>query len=103
MTVFESRAIHLLGLSLVGALIANGCSKPPVAATLPNAPTAVQPSGRVFNQILVLVSDTTWRPVADARVEILNLAGAPASAISHADGYAMVSGAFSGVITIRAA
>ena len=103
MTRFESRAIHWLGLSLVGALIINGCSKPLVTSTLPNAPTAVQPPGRVFNQILVRVSDTTWQPVADARVEILNLAGNPASAISNADGSVTVSGAFSGVITVRAA
>jgi hypothetical protein len=103
MTVFESRAIHLVGLSIVGALIVKGCSKPPVASTLPNAPAAVPPRARVFNQILVRVSDTTWRPVADATVEILNLAGAPASAISNADGSVRFSGTFSGVITVRAA
>jgi len=78
------------------ALVAAGCRSP-------TGPTHVQPAPRVVAQILGIVTDATLTKLAGVRVEIVDGPSAGAFAISDLNGRVSFVGAFTGVLTFRAA
>ena len=82
-------------------ILASACDNayPPAS---PTEPPPVQPPQRVITEILGRVTDTAFRTLAGARVEILNGPAAGTAVVSDGLDDVVIIGEFSGVLTFRA-
>lgn len=97
-----TRRLSVASPTVLALVALAGCGSRPQQPTGPTQGQAGQPAQRVVTQIRGTVSDTAFRTVAGAKVEILNGPSAGTVAVSEPNGSVSFTGTFAGVVTFRA-
>ena len=92
-------------LLITSAPIGAGCGSETPAAVLPTAPTSSRPEAApeaASLQVRGFVMDTSYRPLAGVRIEVVDGASAGVATVAGADGQFMLSGPFTAATQFRA-